>query len=100
MSGAVPQRVLAATGYVIDGTPAPGFTLGAEAQAVRRVRGGSFVPDALWRSASSLTVYFKFEDSAPAEDRVASWRREIWNEGFAPLLWVISPDRIDLYTCF
>jgi hypothetical protein len=24
----------------------------------------------------------------------------VWNEGFAPLLWVISPQRIDLYNGF
>lgn len=28
------------------------------------------------------------------------WHREIWNEGFAPLLWVVSPTRIDLYNGF
>ncbi|WP_238226993.1 HsdM family class I SAM-dependent methyltransferase, partial [Methylobacterium adhaesivum] len=25
---------------------------------------------------------------------------QIWNEGFAPLLWIVSPDRIDLYNGF
>ncbi|MCK9285013.1 MAG: N-6 DNA methylase [Rhodocyclaceae bacterium] len=47
-----------------------------------------------------MTVYFKFEQSAPTDDLVSQWRREIWNEGFAPLLWVISPQRIDLYNGF
>jgi hypothetical protein len=31
---------------------------------------------------------------------VAAWRQEIWNEGFAPLLWVVSPRKIDLYNGF
>jgi hypothetical protein len=44
--------------------------------------------------------HFKFEQSAPADDLVSQWRREVWNEGFAPLLWVISPQRIDLYNGF
>jgi len=47
-----------------------------------------------------LTVYFKFEQSTPTDDLVSQWRREVWNEGFAPLLWVISPQRIDLYNGF
>jgi hypothetical protein len=75
-----------------------GLLLGSNAQASRR--GRVFTPDALWRSASSLTVYFKFEQNPPAEDVVSQWRREVWNEGFAPLLWVISPQRIDLYNGF
>src|ERR1035441_4084872 len=59
-----------------------------------------FSPDALWRSPSALTVYFKFEETTPTDLSVSKWRREIWNEGFAPLLWVISPERIDLYNGF
>lgn len=98
MSTAMLEQVLAATGYLPDGQPAPGLRLGAEAQSSRH--GRVFVPDALWRSASSLTVYFKFEQSAPAADLVSQWRREVWNEGFAPLLWVISPQHIDLYNGF
>ncbi|GAB4360724.1 MAG: N-6 DNA methylase [Gammaproteobacteria bacterium] len=98
MNTATLEQVLAATGYLPDGHPAPGLRLGAEAQSSRH--GRVFVPDALWRSTSSLTVYFKFEQSAPADDLVSQWRREVWNEGFAPLLWVISPQRIDLYNGF
>lgn len=92
------HEVLAATGFLPDGQPAAGLRLGADAQSARR--GRVFTPDALWRSASSLTVYFKFEQSTPSEDLISQWRREVWNEGFAPLLWVISPQRIDLYNGF
>lgn len=98
MNAATLEYVLTATGFLPDGRPAPGLRLGAEAQSSRH--GRVFTPDALWRSASSLTVYFKFEQSAPADDLVSQWRREVWNEGFAPLLWVISPQRIDLYNGF
>lgn len=98
MSAANLEHVLSATGYLPDGQPAAGLRFGAEAQAARR--GRTFAPDALWRSASSLTVYFKFEQHTPSDDVVSQWRREVWNEGFAPLLWVISPQRIDLYNGF
>jgi hypothetical protein len=98
MSAATLQQVLAATGYLPDGQPTAGLHLGQEAQRLRR--GHDFSPDALWRSPSSLTVYFKFEQTTPADELVSKWRREIWNEGFAPLLWVISPERIDLYNGF
>jgi hypothetical protein len=92
------EQVLAATGYLPDGQPAPGLRLGRGAQSVRR--GRLFSPDAVWRSPSALSVYFKFEETQPANSLVSGWRREIWNEGFAPLLWVISPERIDLYNGF
>lgn len=98
MSAVSLEQVLSATGYLPDGHPAAGLRLGAEAQDARR--GRTFAPDALWRSTSSLTVYFKFEQHTPSDDVVSQWRREVWNEGFAPLLWVISPERIDLYNGF
>lgn len=63
-------------------------------------RGRHFVPDALWRGPSSVTVYFKYQHTHPSSSDITSWRREVWNEGFAPLLWVVSPDRIDLYNGF
>jgi hypothetical protein len=98
VSAATLQQVLAATGYLPDGQPAVGLHLGLDARSQRR--GRAFSPDALWRSPSSLTVYFKFEQTPPAEEVISQWRREVWNEGFAPLLWVVSPIRIDLYNGF
>src|ERR1035437_5869487 len=98
MSSASLEQVLAATGYLPDGQPAPGLRLGPDALALRR--GRSFSPDAVWRSPSALSVYFKFEQTRPPDASVSVWRREIWNEGFAPLLWVISPEWIDLYNGF
>lgn len=98
MSAATLQQVLAATGYFPDGQPAAGLYLGQDVRGQRR--GRDFTPDALWRSPSSLTVYFKFEQTPPTDEVVSQWRREVWNEGFAPLLWVVSPERIDLYNGF
>ena len=98
MSGEPLRRVLEATGYLPDGQPAPGVHLGEDARRMRR--GRAFSPDALWRGPSSLTVYFKFQPTRPADDVIGKWRREIWNEGFAPLLWVVSPDQIELYNGF
>lgn len=96
--------VLEATGYLVDGARAPNVTIGPDARHNRHSR--NFEPDARWQrprrqpSRSSLTVYFKCEPSSPSEDTVAQWRQEIWNEGTAPLLWVISPDKVDIYNGF
>ncbi len=90
--------VLEATGYLTKGQPAPGVCLSEEECDRHRAR--DFIPDALWRGESALTVYFKHEQEAPSDDEVDGWRRAVWNKGFAPLLWVVSPDKIDIYNGF
>jgi hypothetical protein len=98
MDGASLQRVLEATGFFPDGEPAHGLQLADKARETRR--GRVFAPDASWRSPSALTVYFKFESSVPSDSVLGEWRREIWNEGFSPLLWVVSPHNIQLFNGF
>jgi hypothetical protein len=91
-------RILEATGYLDDGAPAPGVRLGADARSARR--GRRFAPDALWRGPTATTVYFKYSEIPPDNVTVSTWHREVWNEGFAPLLWVVSPQVIQLYNGF
>ena len=92
------SKVLEATGYLQNGEPAHGVYL--EDDARTRCQAREFKPDALWRSDSALTVYFKLERKDPSAEQVERWRKEIWNQGFAPLLWVVAPHRIDLYNGF
>ena len=108
------SRVLEATGYLSNGKPAaPSVRVADTSQAIdgprTRTRLPSFKPEAWWRSntdstpwggsASDLTVYFKYVDE-PDQAPVAEWQQEIWNRGFSPLLWIVSPDRIELYNGF
>ena len=108
------RNVLEATGYLAGGWPAaPSVALAGSAngQASRyqHTWRPSFAPDAWWRSnpeseagggsAVDLTVYFKFVEK-PATAAVAEWQREVWNRGFSPLLWIVSPERIELYNGF
>lgn len=98
MTPAPLNRVLEATGYLTNGAAAPGVRLGADAQILRR--GRRFTPDAMWRGPTATTVYFKYADERPNDVTVSAWQREIWNEGFAPLLWIVSPKTIALYNGF
>ena len=98
MTEPILHEVLEATGYLASGLPAHGVYLSDQADGMYRFR--EFSPDALWRSDSALSVYFKFEREEPADERIAAWHREIWNQGFAPLLWVISPEKIAIYNGF
>ncbi|MDD9983191.1 MAG: N-6 DNA methylase [Gammaproteobacteria bacterium] len=113
---AAPMRyTLEATGYLSNGRPAAeSVTLsGADGtpgvNVFARSRQPSFEPEVWWRSnpdstpwgegASGIRVYFKYAGE-PDRAPVYRWQREIWNQGFAPLLWVVSPDRVDLYNGF
>lgn len=91
-------NVLEATGFRSGGQRAEGLLLGKEARA--EFRGRSLRPDAVWVAKSRLRIYFKEVPSEPRPDDVARWHRDAWNHGFAPLLWVVSPHRIDLYNGF
>ena len=108
------SRVLEATGYLSNGRPAaPSVTFADTGEPggglPTGIRLPSFEPEAWWRSnaelppwggsASDLTVYFKYVDD-PDQAPVSEWQREVWNRGFSPLLWIVSPDRIDLYNGF
>ena len=93
------QHVLRSTGYVLSKRcSAHGVRIGADAQKQRR--GQTFSPDAFWESHSSLRVYFKYvQDDVPSET-IGTWRREIWNEGASPLLWIVSAQRTTVYNAF
>ncbi len=99
MTQSIISEVLEATGYLDHGGPAHGVSiLDIESDGYSGFR--DFSPDALWRSESPLTVYFKYQHEGTSEEQISSWQREVWNQGFAPLLWVISPDKIDVYNGF
>ena len=106
-------RVLEATGYLAEGEPAAPSVFIPTSDSVGPVQSGinrvpSFEPDAWWRSNSEsaksstdvgLRAFFKYVDD-PDDAPVAEWQKEVWNQGFAPLLWIVSPRRIDLYNGF
>jgi len=101
------SRALEATGYLAKGEPAaPTVALAGTALPPRLP---TLDPDAWWRSAptqdvkgswepTNLTVLFKFAEGADVP--VADWHRDVWNLGCAPLLWVVSPDRTEIYDGF
>lgn len=89
-------RTLRATGFVIGNEPAPGLAI-----QPRHLHGQSDLhPDAIWCDRSQLEVVFKYTAAEPRPQQVASWHRDVWNFGLAPLLWVVSPQRIQLYNAY
>ena len=103
------RRALERTGYLTGAEPAAATVrLAGNGDGGGLARAPSFAPEAWWRSnpeagprhgGADLKIYFKFvaePDAAPA----AAWQQEVWNQGFCPLLWLVSPQRIDLYNGF
>ena len=100
------RDVLEVTGYLTNGVPAaPSVTL---AGVDDHIQVPSFEPDAwwssnadpdLWAGRADLTVYFKFVEE-PGAVPLAEWQQEVWNQGFCPLLWLVSPERIEIYNGF
>ena len=67
--------MLEATGYLADGAPAHGVRLGDDARSACRSR--DFAPDALWRSESGLSAYFKLDAFA---GRLARETGRFWQQ--------------------
>ena len=90
------RRVLRATGYFgPNDEPAASTVTICNGDESRR---GTLKPDVLW-CHNNLKAYFKFEGS-PSPEVVGTWQREVWNEGSAPLLWVMEPHQTTLYNGF
>lgn len=106
-------HVLEATGFLSDGSPiAPsfGFCSGAtgRSQTAPSVFPPSLLPDAWWSPTaasrsmprySDLRVYFKYTES-PRKEEIIRWQREVWNQAFVPLLWIVSAEKVDIYNGF
>jgi hypothetical protein len=63
-------------------------------------RRSGFQVDAIWHDRSGIEVVFKAAPSAPDPKEIASWHKEVWNLGVAPLLWIVSPQKIEIYNTF
>ena len=102
-------HALEATGFYENGRPATPTVEPLPSPLSERIRHRvpPFAPEVRWRSTQSqvpgsyagLSVYFKYTEN-PDDAPVSRWQQEVWNHGFAPLLWVVSPSRVDLYNGF
>ena len=90
-------QVLNATGYFNGGKPAASTVQVCNGQDQRRRR--TFYPDVQWSGQNGLNVYFKFAEN-PTGKEVNTWQREVWNEGSAPLLWIVEPHQTKIYNGF
>ena len=84
------NRVLGATGYLVEGEAALGLVRSEEDSAPRRYpqvfNSRGLAPDALWTQGTDAAVFFKHFGSEPSVVELSRWRQVAWNHGVAPLL--------------
>ena len=56
---------------------------------------------AIYELSGSPCIYFtQLDQVEPNPEKLADLHKLAWNNGFAPLLWVITPTTVLLYNCF
>lgn len=104
------QRVMEHTGFYHDGVPTTGVI---EAKDIRNkneylykcIKYSAVInPDqinatAIYELSGSPCIYFT-QLNEPNPRELAKLHKLSWNHGFAPMLWVITPDEVLLYNCY
>lgn len=98
------DKVLAATGYTVDGSPAPGLALAQNSHDRQRhaqaFNPRGLNPDAVWTQGTDIAVFFKHVESEPSAQELGRLCQIGWNLGMAPLLWLVSPTAVRVYNCY
>ncbi|BCL33613.1 class I SAM-dependent DNA methyltransferase [Nostoc sp. MS1] len=104
------QRVMAHTGFYLDGVPTTGVT---EAEDIRnnhqylekRIKYSAVIDTeqinatAIYELSGSPCIYFT-QLNEPNPRELAKLHKLSWNHGLAPMLWVITPNEVLLYNCY
>jgi type I restriction-modification system DNA methylase subunit len=57
--------------------------------------------DAIFELSGSPCIYFtNLSQAEPDPSELAALRKTAWNQGLAPMLWVITPTKVLLYNCY
>jgi N-6 DNA Methylase len=56
---------------------------------------------AIFELSGSPCIYFKrLDQSEPTANELAEMHKIAWNQGLAPMLWVVTPSKVLLYNCY
>lgn len=106
------MQVMEASGFYRNGVPTSGVI---EASSLRnnpqqldkRIKYSVVInPEqlnakAIFELSGSPCIYFtQLEESAPDPQELARLHRLSWNHGLAPMLWVVTPTKVLLYSCY
>jgi len=100
-------NVMETTGFYRNGMPTPGvFSIESlENNLEKSIKYHTAIKElkvtAIYELSGSPCIYFKhFDQVEPNPKDLADLHKLAWNNGFAPLLWVITPTTVRLYNCF
>lgn len=105
------QQVMEQAGFYRDGKPTAGVVEASElladsSQIDKRIKYGAVIDadklgaTAIFELSGSPCIYFKRLDSDPTPRALANLHKTAWNQGLAPLLWVVTPTQVRIYNCY
>ena len=98
------QAALGKTGYLVSGKPAAGLISDASFVEPHQAAFDEKVglkATSVFKSQATLTTIFKDAGNAePHPKTVNEWREVAWNLTLAPLLWIVTPTVVRIYSCY
>lgn len=100
-------NVMETTGFYRNGMPTPGVFSreSLENNLEKSIKYHTAIETlevtAIYELSGSPCIYFtQLDQVEPNPEKLADLHKLAWNNGFAPLLWVITPTTVLLYNCF
>lgn len=103
-------RVMEATGFYRNGVPTSGVcktsSLVTDTQQLeKRIKYHAVINQlnatAIYELSGSPCIYFtQLSEADPEPRKLAELHKLAWNNGLAPILWVITPTKVLLYNCY
>ncbi|HWS90677.1 MAG TPA: N-6 DNA methylase [Pyrinomonadaceae bacterium] len=105
------KRVMESAGFYHDGEPIPTLVEVEELkdgdQVEKYLRYNTIVSSdktkttSIYELSGSPCIYFaNLEQADPSSAELSEIRKAAWNQGLAPMLWVITPAKILIYNCY
>lgn len=111
-SNKVFENMMEQTGFYRDGRPMPGIIETATLEngnglLDKRIKYSAVIDStkigaqAIFELAGSPCIYFTCLSQAnPDPVKLAQLHKTAWNQGLAPMLWVVTPTQVLLYNCY
>jgi type I restriction-modification system DNA methylase subunit len=103
------DKLMEKTGFFHNGKPTPGVIEAAsllhESQIDKRIKYGSVIEklnaSAIFELSGSPCIFFaRLDQSDPEPSQLISLHSLAWNQGLAPILWVVTPSKVLIFNCY
>jgi hypothetical protein len=107
------EEVMERTGFYHKGRPVPSLIETKNLRPVKNeylekyvkycsvVESDKLSPTSIFELSGSPCIYFThLPQRSPSSRELSEIRRVAWNQGLAPLLWVLTPEKVLIYNCY